>query len=79
MHNMARINDGIVVDILRPIPGFSIEECFHADLLSSAIPVADDVQVGWIVTPDGIVPPEPTPEPMPEVPIDAIPATDPAA
>jgi hypothetical protein len=65
---MARITDGVVGDVIVPIDGFSIEECFHPDVLAQYINVADDVQPGWIVTEDGIVDPNaPEPEPEPEV------------
>jgi hypothetical protein len=56
---MARITDGIVGDVIVPIDGFRIEECFHPDLLAQYVTVSGDVQPGWIVTEDGIVPPEP--------------------
>ena len=56
---MARITDGIVGDVIVPIDGFRIEECFHPDLLAQYVAVDGDVQPGWIVTEDGIVAPEP--------------------
>jgi hypothetical protein len=62
---MARITDGVVGDVIVPIEGFSIEECFHPDVLALYVTVADDVQPGWIVTEDGIVEPN-APEPEPE-------------
>lgn len=62
---MARITDGVVGDVIVPIEGFSIEECFHPDVLAQYTTVADDVQPGWIVTEDGIVDPD-APEPEPE-------------
>ena len=54
---MARITDGVVGDVIVPIEGFLIEECFHPDVLAQYTTVADDVQPGWIVTEDGIVDP----------------------
>lgn len=66
---MARIIDGVVGDVIVPLEGFTIEECFHPDVLAQYTTVADDVQPGWIVTEDGIVDPnapEPEPEPDPE-------------
>lgn len=42
----ARVENNIIVEILRPIPGFSIEQCFHPLLLESVIDVPDDLQVG---------------------------------
>ena len=56
---MARINDGTVVEVLKPIDGFDISDCFHTDILADCVPCGDDVQPGWIVTEDGIVAPEP--------------------
>jgi len=64
---MARITDGVVGDVIVPLDGFTIEECFHPDVLAMYVTVADDVQPGWIVTEDGIVDPDaPEPEPEPE-------------
>lgn len=59
MTKMARITDGVVGDVIVPIDGFKIEECFHPDLLAQYVAVDGDVQPGWIVTEDGIVAPEP--------------------
>lgn len=42
----ARILDGKVIEILNPIAGFSIEECFHSSILSQCVDVPDDAQVG---------------------------------
>jgi hypothetical protein len=56
---MARITDGIVGDVIVPVDGFRIEECFHPDVLALYVTVDGDVQPGWIVTEDGIVAPEP--------------------
>lgn len=58
MTKMARIVDGVVVDVLVPLEGFTIEECFHPDLLAQYIPVTDDVQAGWILTEEGVVAPK---------------------
>lgn len=66
---MARIFDGIIGDVIVPIEGFTIEECFHPDVLAQYVPIPDEVQPGWIVTENGIVDPNaPEPEPEPEVP-----------
>lgn len=69
MTKMARIIDGRVDEIIVPIEGFTIEECFHPDVLTQYVSVADDVQPGWILTENGIVDPNaPEPEPELEVP-----------
>ena len=59
---MARITDGVVGDVIVPLDGFRIEECFHPDLLAQYVAVSGDVQPGWIVTEGGIAAPEPAEE-----------------
>ena len=86
MTKMARIIDGVVDEIIVPVEGFTIEECFHPDVLVHYSPVADDVQSGWVVTEDGIVDPNaPEPEapaeeeaPVEEAPVEEAPAEEPA-
>lgn len=79
MTKMARIIDGVISDVIVPLGNFTIEECFHPDLLAQYIAVDGDVQPGWIITEDGIVAPEPEPEPEPEeeVPAEEVPADTP--
>jgi hypothetical protein len=55
---MARITNGVVGDVIVPIEGFTFQECFHPDILAQYVPVAGDVQPGWVLTEDGIVAPE---------------------
>jgi hypothetical protein len=43
----ARVENNTVVEILTPIPGFTIDQCFHADILTNVVPVDDTVQPGW--------------------------------
>ena len=43
----ARIQGNAVVEILKPVDGFSIQQCFHPELLKNAISCPDEVQVGW--------------------------------
>lgn len=69
MTKMARIIDGRVDEIIVPVEGFTIEECFHPDVLAQYTPVPDAAQPGWVLTEDGVVDPNaPEPEPEPEVP-----------
>lgn len=65
---MARITDGVVGDVIVPIEGFTIEECFHHDLLAQYVAVAEDVQPGWVQTADGFAAPEPEPAPEEQAP-----------
>jgi len=65
----ARIFDGKIVELLIPVAGFSVEECFHSSILAQCVDVADDAQVD-----DVYVPPTPiqtsvaTPTETPEEP-----------
>ena len=56
----ARIENNTVVEILAPIPGFTIDQCFHADILTNVVVVDDSVQLGWVLQ-DGqwVSPPPP--------------------
>lgn len=58
MSNMARINDGTVFEVLKPIQGFDIADCFHPDILAGCIACSDEVQVGWVMTEAGLVDPD---------------------
>lgn len=68
----ARLNGNKVIEILTPISGFAIEDCFHPLILVNCCDVADDVQVGWVRQEDGsfaapvveevVAPTEPVPE-----------------
>jgi len=69
---LARIIDGVIVEVLQPIAGFSIDQCFHPSVLAQCVDVGD-AQVGdpW---PPAIV----EPEAPAETPAEA-PAEEPAA
>ena len=56
----ARIVNNKVVEILVPITGFRIEDCFHPEILAACEQVEDDVQPTWIKQEDGsfAAPPE---------------------
>ena len=49
----SRLIDNIIVEILQPIPGFKIEDCFHSGLLVQCVDTPDGGQVGWILQEDG--------------------------
>jgi len=51
----ARVHNNVVVEILTPVDGFSIEDCFHPDILDKTITVGSDVEQGWFVNSDGSV------------------------
>jgi len=43
----ARIENNIVVEIFIAIDGFSIDQCFHSDLVAKMISCPTDAQTGW--------------------------------
>jgi hypothetical protein len=49
----SRLVDNVIVEILQPVVGFKIEDCFHPDLLSRCIDTPDGAVVGWILQEDG--------------------------
>lgn len=49
----AKIVNNVVVEILKPIEGFSIEQCFHPLILKDTVYVSDDVQLGWVLQENG--------------------------
>jgi len=48
----ARIDNGVVAEILRPVEGFEIAKCFHADIVAALVACGPDVEQGW--TYDGV-------------------------
>lgn len=65
----ARIEDNIVVEIFRPVPGFSLHECYHPSLLEELVEVGN-LQVGDVYTPPEppVIPESPPVASDPEVP-----------
>jgi hypothetical protein len=37
----------MVVEIVKPVDGFSLQQCFHPDLLKNIVYCPDEVQSGW--------------------------------
>lgn len=68
MSSMARMNGNVVMEVLKPIDGFDIADCFHPDVLVGCVSCDDDVQPGWVLTGDGFAAPEPEPEPEEKAP-----------
>ncbi len=49
----AIFNENTVAQILTPVDGFDLEDCFHKDVLKSAIEVPDYVSSGCTLQDDG--------------------------
>lgn len=67
MPKYAYVVDGVAQDVVSPPDGFSIDDCFHPDLISSFIEVPDEVVKGsklksgkWSIPKE-----DPTPSPPP--------------
>ena len=43
-----RIVDNAVAEIVTPIDGFDIADCFAPAIVATLCLIADDVQVGWV-------------------------------
>ena len=48
-----RIVDNTVAEIVTPVDGFDIADCFAPAIVATLCPVADDVQAGWVRQEDG--------------------------
>jgi len=45
---MAKVVDGVVTEVFRPLEGFELIECFHPDILAQAIQCPANVDIGWL-------------------------------
>lgn len=71
MGRMARLDNGIVIEVLVAPEGTAIKDCFHPDVLASCVTCGSDAQVGWVYV-DGVpydpehppAPPEPVEDPV---------------
>jgi hypothetical protein len=49
----ARIQNNVVAEILVPVEGFTLDQCFHPSIINQCQEVEDDVQPTWIKQEDG--------------------------
>jgi hypothetical protein len=54
MIKVARIEDGVVVEILTAPRGVALSDCFHPSILAYGVPCGDDAQIGWVYA-DGVL------------------------
>ena len=57
----ARIFNGFIGEVFTPPADISITECFTPEVVALFSLVPDDVEVGWIMLPDGSFTPPPAP------------------
>lgn len=70
-----RLINQTVVEILNAVPGFSVEQCFHPDIIAASVETPISVEPGWTVEDDGTIKDaegavQYTP-PQPEAPVEA--------
>lgn len=65
----ARILNGVVGEILTPVEGFALEDCFHHLVIAMCIDIPNNVKVGWIQQKDGSFAEPVIEEPVIETPI----------
>lgn len=51
----ARLVNRTVVEILNAVPGFTVEQCFHPDIIAASVETPVDVQQGWVIEEDGTI------------------------
>lgn len=71
-----RLVNRTVAEILNAVPGFTVEQCFHPDIIAASVVAPIAVEPGWVIEEDGTIkdaegavqytPPEPEPQPEPE-------------
>jgi hypothetical protein len=49
----ARIQNNAVAEILVLVEGFTLDQCFHPNILAQCQEVEDSVQAGWVRQEDG--------------------------
>jgi hypothetical protein len=47
----ARIQNGFVVEILTPVSGFTVDQCFHPDIIAQCVDVSEGMKVGDVYPP----------------------------
>lgn len=70
---IVRVQNNVVVEIMVPVERFTLEECFHPNIIAMCETVDDTVELGWVrqedgtfVDPNATEAPEATEEPTPE-------------
>ena len=43
----ARIENNTIVEIVKAVPGFALEQCFHPDIIAACIDIPEGASVGW--------------------------------
>lgn len=57
MSKTAVVRSGVIAEILVPVDGFPLEECFPASVLADTVEVPDTAEPGWVLSEGEFVPP----------------------
>lgn len=49
----ARVVNSVVQEVFTPPEGFTLQECFTAEVVAQFLPCPEDVQGCWVLQPDG--------------------------
>ncbi len=50
-----RLVNQTVVEILNAVPGFSVEQCFHPNIITASVETPITVEPGWTIEEDGTI------------------------
>lgn len=67
MPNFARIENGVVAEIIEPVEGIDLDRRFPPDFVAALVECDDDVQCGWVYGEGDFLMPQPTPEDLSSV------------
>jgi hypothetical protein len=77
----ARIQSGYVIEILTAIEGFTIDQCFHPDIIAQCVDVTEGMKVGDVypaVVEEVVVETPVVETPVVETPVETLAETPPA-
>lgn len=57
MSKTAIVREGVIAEILVPVEGFPLDECFPASVLADTVEVPDTAEPGWVLSEGEFVPP----------------------
>lgn len=57
MSKTAVVRSGVIAEILVPVDGFALDECFPASVLADTFEVPDTAEPGWVLREGGFAPP----------------------
>lgn len=75
----ARVSNGVVLEKITPVAGFSIQQCFTPEIVAALIPCSTEVEAGWSYDAETgafTAPPAPS---APEAPVEPVAPVEPPA